>query len=74
MEQVKVGDTFRVFEVVKSTYFKDFTGYQTIEVKDDCYQDDFVINTFLNCRSVKNLHFFVKNLKQVATVRITKLK
>lgn len=50
-------------------------GKEVIENEEfDNYKSNYRVNTFLNFRDLKNLHFSLERLKQVATVRITKLK
>jgi len=70
---MKVGDTFRVFEVL-NTY--DFLNSKTgIEIQFDKSDSNLPHRILLNNKNINNRMWFKsKELKQVGTIRIKSLK
>lgn len=71
-KQIKVGDTFRVFEVVNTTrQDRTIIGKTTIELAEYMYFKKIKYRTVL----INNESRFWKyELKQVGTIRVTSLK
>lgn len=73
---MKVGDTFRLFEVVVTAEYYDFLNSKTgIEIKFDKSDSNLPHLILLNNKNINNrLWFKSKELKQVGTIRIKSLK
>lgn len=75
--ELKVGQTFRVFEILYDIYSAGFTGRWTAERADGFNANRYGFNSFLACNGVDGLHFNIfpnNRAKQVGLLRITKLK
>jgi len=73
---MKVGDTFRVFEVMKTNEYYDFLNSKTgIEIKFDKSDSNLPHRILLSNKNINNRMWFKsKELKQVGTIRIKSLK
>ena len=74
---MKVGDTFRVFEVQIDDYNSGLVGKQSIEVNNQYYKNHHGVDLFLDIGIGVYPHYGIndrKHLKQVGTIRIKSLK
>jgi hypothetical protein len=71
MEQkVKVGDTFRVFEVIDISNFKGHCGIEiNYDKNDKCQTHEVFVNNY-----AERVWFSTKELKQIGTIIIKSLK
>lgn len=73
MSKPKVGDTFRVFEVVDS--HKHINGKTGIEIEFDKFDCDLSHHILFERKIINNRMWFrAEELKQVGTIRIKSLK
>lgn len=74
---MKVGDTFRVFEVQIDNYSSGLVGKQSIEVNNQYYKNYHGVDLFLDIGIGEYPHYGIDDrnqAKQVGTIRIKSLK